>query len=271
MTTQPAPPLVVQGPEKVVKIITVPLYGILATQKSFLLGLRSLSQQCYAQHLAHKIAGARLPAELCDEIGTQLSTLLAQGAERMWKRMKDDPDARSAKFLEHDTSGSAPTDSEKAFFDKFRRLTEIDVAEGQLKLVGEAVDIGVPGVEDQVQRYIHLATSLKNPIVSMLVPQEAVHSGGPSIALANRAITISYEPAGGSLPTFEFVRIRCKDAGDVGRLVQLNDVEASIRGWNQEIVEKFVEQFGLEVVTAHGEDGGGMKPQLRLSQRLIWR
>lgn len=71
----------------------------------------------------------------------------------------------------------------------------------------------------------------------------------------------------------ESVRIRCNDAGDVNRLVQLDDVGACIRGWNQEMIENFVEQLGLDVVTARGEEepGGGMTPQLRLLQTLTWR
>jgi hypothetical protein len=126
--------------------MTVPLYGILVTQKSFFLGLRSLRQQYYARHLAHKIAGARLPAELCDEIGTQLSTLLLQGAERMWERKKDDPDVRVAKCIDPFTR-STLTGSEQAFLAMFYELTGVDAAEGQAKLVGKTVSIDVPGTE----------------------------------------------------------------------------------------------------------------------------
>jgi hypothetical protein len=252
-TTQPGPSPAFQGPAKVMKIKTIPLYGILVTQKSLFLGLRSLRQQCYAGHLAHKIAGARLPAELCEEIGAQLSTLFLQGAERIWKRTKDDPDARVEKFMglefEFDTR-SALTGSEQAFLDKFYKLTEVDVAEGQVKLVGATVNIDAPGTEAKGQTYIHLSAGLKNTSVSMLVPGLAAHSSGPSVALANRAVTVSNEPASGNELSMESVRIRCNNAGEVNRLVQLDDVGACIRGWNQEIMKTFVEQLSLDVVTA---------------------
>jgi hypothetical protein len=272
-STQPAPAPAFQGPEKVTKIMTVPLYGILVTQKSFSIGLRSLSQQYYAHHLAHKVTGARLPPELCDEIGAQLSALLVHSAERMWERIKDDPDARSAKFLDPFTR-SAPTGSEQAFLAMFYELTGVDAAEGQAKLVGQTVSIDVPGTEAKGQTYIHLSASLKNhPSVSMLVPGLSTFSGGPSIALANRAMTVLSEPASGKELSVESVRIRCNDAGEVSRLVQLDDVGACIRGWNQEMIENFVEQLGLDVVTARGEEEprGGMTPQLRLLQTLTWR
>jgi hypothetical protein len=117
-------------------------------------------------------------------------------------------------------------------------------------LVGATVSIDVPGTEAKGQTYIHLSAGLKNTSVSMLVPGLAAHSSGPSVALANRAVTVSNEPASGNELSMESVRIRCNNAGEVNRLVQLDDVGACIRGWNQEIMKTFVEQLSLDVVTA---------------------
>ena len=140
-------------------------------------------------------------------------------------------------------------------------------------MAGATVSIDAPGTEAKGQTYIHLSAGLKNTSVSMLVPGLAAHSSGPSVALANRAVTVSNEPASGNELSMESVRIRCNNAGKVNRLVQLDDVGACIRGWNQEIMKTFVEQLSLDVVTARGEEGlgGGMEPQLRLLQQLTWR
>jgi hypothetical protein len=52
----------------------------------------------------------------------------------------------------------------------------------------------------------------------------------------------------------------------------LDDVEASIRGWNQALIEEFVRQLKLVPVVVRGEEGvrGGTEPRLRLLQRLRW-
>jgi hypothetical protein len=254
-------------------LLTSPLYGILVTQKSWQLALRSLSQQQYAHHLAHKIVEARLPPELCDEIGAHLSTLLYQGAKDLWKAMKDDPYARTDKFNDF---GRVPptTESGQAFMAEFRALTQLDVPEGRIKVVAEETKIGLSGAEGDDQRYVHLSASLKSPGVSLLLaPGVEAYGGGPAMVLADGEMTVAIEPAGVGQRACEEVRVRWDGAGGVHRLVQLDDVGASIRGCNQEFVEGIVAQMDLRVVNLGGEEGppgGGMRPGLRLLQHWRW-
>jgi len=263
-----------QIPSKITRIQTIPLYGILVTQKSFLLGLRWLSFQHYAASLAHRLVGSRLPPELCDEIGAELSKLHFQDAKQQWTRMKDDPDARMKEFLEANgpIQGPNSTESEKAFEAMWVKLKSCVVAEGQMRIHLKQACIDLLGAEGKDRRYVHLSASLVRPSVSVLVPGAAPYSGGPSMSLANNAVTVVNAPADAHTESFDYVRIRCNRPGSAKRLVQLDDVEASIRGWNQEFVENFVEQLKLDVVTPSGEQepGGGMKPHLTLLQQLDW-
>lgn len=255
-------------------IAMFPMYGILVTQKSWLLGLRSLALQHYAASLAHKVVESRLPPELCDEIGAELSKLHFRDAKQVWKRMKDDPDARTMKFRDafDITIFTNHTESEDATTKKFGSLLSCDVAEGQITLRTVDAKIDLLDAEGKDQRYTHVSASLNTPSVSMLVPGAEPYSGGPAMSLANKAMTVVNAPARPDALSLDFVSIRLKRPDSAKRLVQLDDVEACIRGWNQQFVENFVEQLMLDVVTPGGEKepGGGMKPQLRLLQHLNW-
>lgn len=251
---------------------THPLYGILVTQKSYMLTLRLMSQQQYAHYLTHKIVEARLPTELCDEIGAHLSTLLYQDAERMWKRMKDDKSSRMDHFQVFNAS-NPPTESEQAFIAKFRKMLQLEVAGGRVKITAEEANIQLLDEEDKDRKYTHLSASLASPSVSMLVPGAAPYSSGPSMLVANDEMTVSIQPVSVTQrSSCEQVRIHQDSAGGMARIMQLNDVGASIRGWNQEFVEGFVKQLDLRVVNLSSEEGpgAGLQPELRLLQHWRW-
>jgi hypothetical protein len=252
---------------------TVPLYGILVTEKSFLLGKRALALQNHASYLAHRVAGDRLPAELCDQIGSELAVLQTEGADRLWGSMKDDhPGARAMKFRYG--SGTANlTASEKAARTIYTKLSKRDVADGTVVIQAVDAHLGVPGgaARGNNQRYIHLSASLIKPSVSMLAPGRVPST--PSISLAKGiAMRTSYQAASATRTSTEGVTVRPESSGAAARLVQLNDVEASIQGWNLDLIESFVGQLELEAIIVQGEGGtrSEMKPRLRLLQRLKW-
>jgi hypothetical protein len=160
----------------------------------------------------------------------------------------------------------------QAFIAEFLALTTLDVPEGRIKVVAEETNIKLSGAEGDGQRYVHLSASLKNPGVSLLLaPGVAAYSGGPAMVLADE-MTVAIEPAGFGQRACEDVDVRWDGAGGVHRMVQLDDVGASIRGWNQEFVEGVVAQMDLRVVNLGSEEGpgGGIRPELRLLQHWWW-
>jgi hypothetical protein len=270
MTTQSTPSSDDEDSEMRMRIQTSTLYGILVTRKSWMLALRSLSQEQYAHHLAHKIVESRLPPELCDEIGAHLSTLLYQDAERIWRKMKDDKAARGNHFFAFDAS-NPPTKSEQASIEKYRKMTLLEVAGGRVKIAAEEVSINLLDEEGTHREYMHLSASLKSPSVSMLVPGGAAYSDGPPVVISNDEMTVSIEPTSDTQrSSCEDVHILWDSAGGVARIMQLNDVGASIRGWNQKFIEGFVTQMDLRVVNMGGGPGGGLQPELRMFQDWRW-
>ena len=61
------------------------LYGILATEKSFLLDIRKLVEREHAFMLASKVCGRALPMELVDIVADQLYQPRAAKVEAEWK------------------------------------------------------------------------------------------------------------------------------------------------------------------------------------------
>jgi hypothetical protein len=256
-------------------VSTVPLYGILVTEKSFLLGKRALALQNHASYLAHRVAGARLPAELCDQIASELAVLRTEGADRLWESMKDNyPSARAMKF-QYAVWTANLTASEKAGLAIYSQLSKRDVADGTVRVQAVEAHLGLPGgaARGNNQRYIHLSASLIKPSVSMLAPGRLPGTSGPSMSLAKgTSIRTSYLAASALRTSTESVTVRPERSGAAARLLQLDDVEDSIHGWNLDLIESFVGQLELEAVIVQGEGGtrGEMEPRLRLLQRLKW-
>jgi hypothetical protein len=287
-TTQPTPS---SPPEQSVSgfaVNTIPLYGILVTEKSFLLGKRALALQSHASYLAHRVAGERLPPELCDEIGAHLRTLLHQGAKRLWKGMKDDPRARADRFQYNGRAANARlTAAETAGRAAYLELARREVAGGggggggTVKIQAAEALLDVPGggarhgstSNSNSMRYIHLSASLGQPGLSVLAPGAVSCAGGPEMSFAQGAMVANHQPASARGPSAEVLCVRWDGrSGGAARLLQLDDVEASMRGWDQALVEEFVGRLGLVPVVVRGEEGtrGGMEPRLRLLQRLRW-
>jgi hypothetical protein len=118
-----------------------PLYGILVTEKSFLIGTRSQVQKHHPHFLSHRIAGTGLPPELCDEIGEHLLTLLQNGATQLWKKMEHDPVAREARFsLGRNVSN---TKSKLALGKLYNRIASCETADGTVKVRGSGVYVDI--------------------------------------------------------------------------------------------------------------------------------
>jgi len=253
----------------------VPLYGILVTEKSFLLGKREVALQYHASYLAHRVAGHRLPAELCDQIGSELAALHSEGAERLWNTMEGDPGARSEKFKYNGPTANL-TASEKAARVTYLKLSKRDVADGTVRVQALEAHLDLPGGAERGnnQRYIHLSASLIKPSVNMLAPGVVASiAGAPLASLMEGAVRVSrHQSASTTRTSSESAFIHPKDSGGITRLLQLDDVEASIHGWNLDLIESFVGLLKLEAVIVPGEKGtrGGMEPRLRLLQRLKW-
>ncbi|KAM0689628.1 hypothetical protein Q7P36_010499 [Cladosporium allicinum] len=247
------------------------LYGILVTERSYRMGMRSLATQHQGNYLAHKVIGDRLPTELCDEIGAELSTLLEKDAAQVWKEMKHDPEARTVKFhFEKATT----MESERIGRSKYDLVSTCETAEGTVKVYAVLVRIEPLGAaEGQGQRYMHLSATLVRPSIATLVPNLANHSGGPPLLLANGKISVNISPnsARPSMETFA-VSLRAGEPVGATMLIQFDDVEASIRTWNRDLIESLVSRLGLLTVDVSGVEGirGGMKPELRILQRLEW-
>jgi hypothetical protein len=256
------------------KMETHPLYGILVTQKSYMLSRRALALQHHARYLAFKVARALLPVELCDQIGIEIYTLQVEDALRLWKKMKGEPEARLRKFQYGDGTGTGLgtlLNSELVGQALFACLSVRGVADGTIHIkASEACIDLLSAVPGKFQRYIHLSASLTRPSVSMLIPGVAACSGGGAVSLANNKLIVANQPDSATQQSSETVYLGWDSTTTVARLVQMDDVEASIRSWNQEFIEKFVKQLELDAVIVRGEDGSrdGLKPQLRLLQRF---
>ena len=68
-----------------VQITTTPLYGVLVSRKSYLIGLHCLVRTNHAHMLAQKVGAGRLPTELTDLIAYELAQLECETVRLMWE------------------------------------------------------------------------------------------------------------------------------------------------------------------------------------------
>jgi hypothetical protein len=251
-----------------------PLYGILVTEKSFLIGTRSQALKHHAHFISHRIAGKGLPPELCDEIGEHLLTLLQNDATQLWERMEHDPAAREARFrLGRYSFNTEPKLALERFY---KRIAHCETAAGTVKIEGSGVYVDVlDGAGSEEHRYVHLSASLVRPSVSLVVPGEVACSGGPQLSFRDGRVNASNRQGGATPLLRDEVRVFMSAGAGVGkanRLVQYDDVDTSIRSWNQQLIETFVLELGLKVICVRGDEGlgSGTQPKFRMLQRLTW-
>jgi hypothetical protein len=275
---QPIPSSTPQAQKVFLMATSTPLYGILVTDKSFLLGRRSQVPQHQGLRLAHRVIGDRLPTELCDEIGAELAKLLVKDNAQLWKAMKKKPLDRWMKF-QREPAAATVGGSEALGLRDYNRMSSCETPQSTVEVRDKSVWVDLVGAveeEDAEQRYVHLSAALVRPSISMLVPNVVKSSGGPVLTLANGAVMVANFPDGPTRLSSEAFRVDWKSGepqGSAKRLMQFDDVEDSIRAWNPGLIERLVEAMSLRVIDVRGVEGtgDGMKPEFRLLQQLGWK
>jgi hypothetical protein len=200
--TQPIPSTTPQAQKVSLVTFSIPLYGILVTEKSFFLGRRSQVLQHQGFRLAHRIIGDRLPTELCDEIGAELAKLLVKDTVQLWKATKNKPLDRWKKF-KRSPAATTGGGSEELGLGDYNRMSRCETPQGTVEVRDKSVCVDLVGTveEGAKQRYVHLSAALVRPSISMLVPNVAKPSGGPLLTLANGAVMVANFPDGHHGPT----------------------------------------------------------------------
>jgi hypothetical protein len=276
MTTRPTMPAGLQGPPSVIQMQHLPLYGILVSERSFFIGMRSQALQHHAHSLSHRVAGPRLPPELCDSISADLLTLLQDDARNLWETT--DPADRASKFM----YGDPPTltNSQLAGQRLYGRIAKHETADGivGIRATGVCVDV-LGGAAGEKQRYVHLSASLARPNICGMVPGEtaAGGGGGPGLSFGDGRMVATNQRDSDTQLSREQVSIHFQN-GEIGgakRLLQFDDLNTSIRGWNQGLIEAFVLELGLKVIDRRGVRGGEgiggvIEPEFMMMQELKW-
>lgn len=244
-------------------VATSVMYGIIITEKSSALAFRKLVHGHHAHYLALRIIGNRLPTELIDLVADALTEELLKASIQLWNRMKRDPKARFAKFSVSDPPGR--TAEEKG---AWKQLSQFQEA-GTVRVDPLWVTVTKPDGRNKM--YVHLSAGPSAPQTSMIIPGSVVGTGGPAVKYADQRMSVKCSPGQGPEPSVEEVEIELDEKpGAVTRLTQLDQVEAAIQGWDQESVERFVKKLDVKVAAIEGEEGGGLKPRLRLLQHVAW-
>lgn len=113
-----------------------------------------------------------------------------------------------------------------------------------------------------------------------MVPGEtaAGGDGGPGLSFGDGRMVATNQPDSDMQMSREQFSIHFQNGEINGakRLVKFDDLNASIREWNQGLIEAFVLELGLEVISGRGVRGeaelssSGMEPEFRMMQELKW-
>jgi hypothetical protein len=277
MTTRLTMSAGLQGPPSVIQMEHLPLYGILVSERSFI-GMRSQALQNHAHSLSHRLAGPRLPPELCDSIGADLLTLLQNDARQLWETT--DPADRASKFMYGDPSTLAR--SQLVGQRMYSKIATRETADGMvgIRATGVCVDV-LGGAAGEKQRYVHLSASLVRPNIRGMVPGETAAGGGGGgglgLSFGDGRMVATNQRESNTQVSREQVSIHFQKGGIGGakRLLQFDDLNASIRGWNQGLIEAFVLELGLKVIDRRGVRGGEgiggvIEPEFMMMQELKW-
>lgn len=224
-----------------------------------MLAVRRLAHDHHARYLAHRIAGPRLPTELVDLVAEALLELQGETSNRLWKSMESDQDARDVKFQLDPAVGTKAEVAGHCELQKISESHNIHMTKGKIAVTQ-------PNGKEPIH-YKHLSSETPKPNIGMLVPGIAANAGGPAVEYAGGRIRVTCRPSTPSEPSIEGYSARLDGSRhQVTRFIQFDEVEAAMRQWHQESVENFVKVLGLKVVAIEGEEGGGVKPRLRLLQ-----
>lgn len=245
------------APSNPVRLATLPLYGILATERSSLLGQRRLAKAHYAHSLVRLVLGRRLPGELVNQIAEDLTSLEYADMLKLWRTLAGEERHRETHFRLPAMGG---TEAERSAAEELRTMSH-----GVL-----CCKVVVGGADGVDARYVHISASEKRPDLAQIVPGAASNSG-PKMQYAGGHMVVQCSPGSASESSRERVQIWPNSAGhQVGRLVQIDSVEDAIKQWDQEAAERYVKFLGLKVISMTGEDGEDLVPRLRLLQTVEW-
>jgi hypothetical protein len=239
-------------------LTTMPLYGILVSEKSFLLARRRLAKAHYAKFLAFRVTGSHLPAELVDQIADALIELEKAEILQLWHALKEQKQHRQRVFMVPANSG---TEAEQAAINEL----------GLLEAGALCSTVIVDRSDGEPMRYVHISGSISRPDLAQLYPGSAPASG-PALQFADGNIVVCNHSGTTTSISREHSKIRASlKRMEVGRLVQIDGIEDAIKYWDQEAVENLVESLRLTVVHMAGEGGGPrLMPRLRLLQIVEW-
>lgn len=240
------------------RLATTPLYGILVTQKSMLLGRRRLARAHYAKSLVHRVVESRLPPELVDQIADALIELDNAEMSRLRTTLTSRKCYRAMLF---DLPAVNDTKAEKAAVEELTLLSG-DVLAGK---------VFVKTSDGRSVLYVHISASKNRPSLSQLYPG-AVPSTGPALRFEDGHLQVHCHTGTATMLSREHATIRpSSKKRQVSRLVQVDGIEDAIKNWDQEAVERYVKVLGLKVMSMNGEEEGqNLMPRLRLLQSVEW-
>jgi hypothetical protein len=243
---------------KPLRLATLPLYGILVTDKSVIFGRRRLVKRLYAKFLVQRVIESRLPVELIDQIIEDLVDLDCAEMSRLWRTFKARKCQRDTKFQLPLVGG---TEAEKA------AVKEVDMLNG-IALCGKVVVAKSDGAS---MKYVHISASANRPNLAELYPGPAPPVG-PALRFADGHLQVHCHPGTETAISREHVQIQpSSKKRQAARLVQVDGIENAIKNWDQEAAEHYVKFLRLQVVSMYGEDDGQkLMPRFRLLQSVEW-
>lgn len=240
---------------KTVQHTAEPLYGILATQKSNILGQRRLVKAYHSRFINRRALGPRLPPELVDQIAEAVTDLVYVDVLDYWRTSR----GRESIFGIPAAEGTA---AEKA------AAEELSLMSGGILCSKVVLDRTVHAES----AYVHISASKNRPDLTEVVPG-AAPATGPTLYYAEGALEVRCSPGTNFTISSERVNVLTgfgRSGLRAGRLVQVDGIEEAIKRWDQGVVDRYVKLLGLKVVSINGEDLGGMIPRLRLLQTVEW-
>ncbi|KAF2719533.1 hypothetical protein K431DRAFT_110828 [Polychaeton citri CBS 116435] len=274
-------------------------YGIFCSAKSYYVGLRCLARKPLIHLLVMKVAGDKLPQELCNLIMDELLKLEKSRVRNVWR--KDKTFARN--FIKFRFQ-SPPLSSNTGAWQNAWLEAQVDPnASG---VIAQQVQVTRPVNERTTQRdlsahYIHLSCERSQPRMAMNLPSTGTESnqtnGGGRIELRHDSDhgTAMWASCQSSLPQWSpyaaplDVRDKFSISATAGvdtpsravseapttlpeaksivaaRLLVCDGVQESIRNWDRDLIEKFVGMLELHIVPF--DDGDPLSPGLHIVQR----
>jgi len=243
---------------KPLRLVTLPLYGILVTEKSVILGRRRVAKTHYAKFLVHRVIESRLPVELIDQIVEDLVDLDHAEMSSLWRTFKGRKCQRDTKFQLPVVGG---TEAEKA------AVKELDLL-NSIALCGKVVVARSDGTS---MKYVHISAIANRPNFAEIYPGPAPPVG-PALQFADGHLQVHCHPGTETAVSREHVQIKpSSKKRQAARLVQVDGIEDAIKNWDQEAAEHYVKFLRLQVVFMYGEDEGQkFMPRFRLLQSVEW-